>query len=362
MLKLNGIEKKFPGFSLKNICLEVNKGDYFVILGKSGAGKSLLLEIIAGVTKQDAGKIFFGDEDISCKKIQDRKFVLVYQNLALFPHLNVYNNIAFSLKCNNVQSNTFNNRILEVAQTLSITDLLGRSIEALSGGEAQRVALARALVIKPDILLLDEPLASIDVEMKTELQKLLKKINNSGQTIIHVTHNFDEALALSNRIAVIDKGTILQMGETDDVFQNPQNSFIANLSGVKNFIKAKLIDIPEDSSLKIAVPEKSNIEIKILTDICSGNGFLAFNAKDVFLSENPTETTAVNNFLGVITDINKTQLGYEISVDIGIPVIISVSRLSFQKLGLCLDKKVWASFKASAPYFIPLTNESTLTY
>lgn len=352
MLKLVNISKKNPAFSLSHISFDVPKGSYFVLLGKSGVGKSMLLEIIAGITSHDTGQLLFNNKDYSKKTTRERNFVLVYQSLALFPHFTVYQNIRFGMKPHKIPRQTHKKTIEDIANFLGITHLLTRYPKRLSGGEAQRVALARALAIKPDILLLDEPLASLDIEMKMSLQKLLKAINNNGQTIIHVTHDFEEAIALSDRVAVIENGRIVQSGETDEVFKNPRSQFTAKLSGVKNFFKAALKSCHEDKALKTATPEDTEIDIKILTDISAQEGFIAFQAKDVLLSPNKIETTAINNFEGIVTDIRKTHLGVDVTVDIGIPVIAAISRYSFNELQIKKNKNMWVSFKASAPFFI----------
>jgi len=352
MLQLNKISKIFPEFELKEISLNIQKGDYFVILGKSGSGKSLLLEIIAGITKPASGQLIYNDIDISKKPIQKRDFVLVYQNLALFPHLSVKDNILFALKCKKTSKSVQLELLEEASQFLSISHLLDRKPHNLSGGESQRVALARALVVNPHILLLDEPLSSLDVQLKDDLRRLLKKINADGQTIIHVTHDFEEAVSLAKHVAIIENGHIIQTGETDEVFLNPRNDFSAQLTGIKNFFKVSLVHNNNSETLRKMQVENSNVILKVPADTHSTEGYIAFHANDVFLSENKVTTTAVNNFEGIVTDIQKKHLHYEITIDIGIPILAHITKYSIDELKISPSKKIWLSFKASSVKFI----------
>ncbi len=352
MLQLDHIGKKFKTFSLEKINLSIKEGTYFVLLGKSGAGKSLILEIIAGLKKPDTGHIYFKGENITEKPTQDRNFVLVYQDLALFPHLSVYQNISFSLKCHKISKSEHRKRVQEVSRFLHIEHLLSRSPRRLSGGEAQRVALARALVVKPDILLLDEPLSSLDIELKTELQKLLKSINLKGQTIWHVTHDFEEAVALSDNVAVIQQGRIVQSGLSENVFQNPESRFTAMLTGFNNFFKATLYDPLNGSASRYAVPHHTELKIQIITDEPPGEGFVAFRSSDVLLSLQKINSTAANNFSGTVKHIQKKYNNVEVTIDIGIPVMAKISPKSFNDMKIKNNCTVWLSFKASAVRYI----------
>ena len=194
MLNLNEVCLKQGKFSLKSISLTVEKGDYFILLGVSGAGKSMILETIAGLLKPVSGTILMNGNNITNAKIQDRKIGLVFQDHAIFPHMTVYENLAFSLHGKKLDVVQKMDQIATVAAQMSITGLLNRKPSTLSGGELQRVALARTLIQNPSLLLLDEPLSSLDVQLKDELRTILRKLNRSGQTIIHVTHDYDEAV------------------------------------------------------------------------------------------------------------------------------------------------------------------------
>ena len=255
MIKLDSINKKFKGFSLKDITLDVADGEYFVLLGKSGSGKSLILELIAGLQTPLSGKVSIGGKDAARLPIQKRKVGFVFQNHSLFPHMTVKANIYFPLKRS--EQHMLNENILKVIDLLNITLLLDRYPETLSLGESHRVALARTLVTNPSCLLLDEPLSSLDAQSKYEIRSLLRKINkglvyfgeenkNKPITIIHVTHDYEEALALATKIAVIEDGTITQEGLPEDVFRHPKSKFIAKFVGIKNFYRGTVSPADDD--------------------------------------------------------------------------------------------------------------------
>lgn len=353
MLKVQNLSKTYTGFSLKNINLVIRKGEYFVLLGKSGSGKSMLLEIIAGMKKQDSGQIFLNDSDISNEKIQNRSCILVYQDSALFPHMSVYDNIMFTLKNHHIGLAESRRRIKEMARFVSIEQILSRMPANLSGGETQRVALARALVVRPEILLLDEPLSSLDVQMRGDLQALLHRINQTGQTIIHVTHDFTEAVSLSDRVAVIENGEIIQQGITEEVFQNPRNEFVADLSGVKNFFGVRIQSDVSDNGMCLAVPlGREYIQFRIMADSDHDVGYLAFSSSDVFLSYSKPETSAANNFNGKVIDVVPLGMGIEVKIDIGVQITAQISRSALRDLEIQAGREIWVSFKASACRFI----------
>jgi len=344
MLKLKNISKTYKNFALKNISFEINKGDYFVLLGNSGSGKSLLLELIAGLINANSGEIHLNNKNITKFKIQKRNIGLVFQDYALFPHLTVKDNLLFPIK---KDKNKYK-KAKEIAELLNITNLLERYPGKLSGGEAQRVALGRTLITEPEILLLDEPLSSLDVQLRSGLRHLLKKINKKGQTIIHVTHDYDEAIALATRVAVIDNGKIIQTGDTDTVFKNPSSKFIANFIGLKNFFKA-LLQKKDGKSYALV---NKNTKISLLSDKGEGEGFVMIRSEDIFVYDKFTESSALNNFEGTIKDAIPSRLGIEIAVESTLLFWVLITRESYERMNLHEGKKIWISFKASAVKFL----------
>ncbi|MCF8372639.1 MAG: ABC transporter ATP-binding protein [Bacteroidales bacterium] len=350
MLKLSNISKSYRDFHLKNIELDIGSGEYFVLLGASGAGKSIILELIAGLILPDDGHIILDEKDITYEKIQKRQTGLVFQDHAVFPHLNVRENIAYPLKNQGIKKEKIRQTVEGLAEEMSITALLDRKPETLSGGEKQRVALARTLALNPKFLLLDEPFASLDVQLKSELRTLLRSINKKGIGIIHVTHDYEEAISLADRVAVLHQGEIVQSGSPDEVFKNPKNRFVANFVGVRNFFSATLLEPNHEEERTAKINE--SVSFKLLSGQQAGQGFVFLRSKNIILSEGPTATSACNMFQGRILEIIKDIKGYELVVDIGIPLRVVITQRSMERFDVQTGKEVWVSFKASALRFL----------
>jgi ABC-type Fe3+/spermidine/putrescine transport system ATPase subunit len=230
MIRLEGLRVQAGEFALAIDGLSVGRGEYLMILGPTASGKTVLLETVAGLRRSQAGRIWFGEREVTGQPPERRRAGLVYQDYALFPHLTVAGNIGFGLRGRNGGG-----RIGELANLVGIDGLLGRYPEGLSGGERQRVALARALAIQPEVLLLDEPLAALDGPTRLELQEELKRIQREmGTTVMHVTHDLDEALALGDRVAVLINGELRQVGDPRQVTRSPVDVEVASLVGLKN--------------------------------------------------------------------------------------------------------------------------------
>lgn len=235
MIKLENIKLSFPDFSLDNICLDIKKNDFFALIGPTGSGKSLLLETIAGLLRIDAGKIFLENSDITNFAVEKRNISIVYQDFALFPHLNVTQNILYGVKYHHIPKKTVTERFDMLINTLGLGKIIKRGISNLSGGEKQRISLARALILKPSLLLLDEPLSALDPIFHEEAKELLKKIHQEFEiTTIMVSHNFSDVLYLGNRGAIIKNGKIMQKGEIEDIFERPNSIFTAQFVGMRN--------------------------------------------------------------------------------------------------------------------------------
>jgi molybdopterin-binding protein len=348
MLTLNNISKRFPEFSLEEISFSVEQGDYFILLGESGAGKSMLLETIAGLVLPDSGTIWLNGKDMTNESIQNRNIGLVFQDHAVFPHLTVSENIVYALYNSGLSKNEKKERVTNIAKELGITELLNRRPETLSGGELQRVALGRTLIQQPKILLLDEPLASLDSRLKGELRRLLRMIHRNGQTILHVTHDYEEALSLGTRIAVINEGKIIQTGTPSEVFHHPKSEFVAHFVGVKNFFPARLMI--ENNALYAVTG--NNMRIRVVNEEAGDEGFVLIRGGDILLSNEPVETSATNNFTGRVTEVVPTMGGMDITIDIGIEIHALITRESQVKLNIKEGNNCWVHFKATAVRFI----------
>ncbi len=225
---------------LKTVNQEVRAGEFFTLLGPSGCGKTTLLRIIAGLEIPTSGNVILGTDDITSLPANKRHVNMVFQSYALFPHLSIYENIAFGLRSRKINPDDIKRRVEEGIEMLGLGAMRDRMPDQLSGGQKQRVSLARALVNEPDILLLDEPMSALDAKLRAQVQEDLRRLQRKlGTTFIMVTHDQDEALVCSDRIAVMNEGQIVQCGTPEEVYDYPCNKFVAEFLGAANMIKAK---------------------------------------------------------------------------------------------------------------------------
>ena len=225
--------------ALRGVSLEIRRGEYFSLLGPSGCGKTTLLRIIAGLDTPDSGTLHLHGRDARDIPAHQRATNTVFQSYALFPHLSVRENVAFGLRMRKVPSTELEKRVRGVMEMVRITDLASRQPSEISGGQKQRVALARALVNEPQVLLLDEPLGALDLKLRKELQQELRALQRrTGITFIHVTHDQDEALGLSDRIAVMNAGRVVQLGTGEELYERPRTRFVAQFLGGCNLLEA----------------------------------------------------------------------------------------------------------------------------
>ena len=348
MLELRNIIKHIDKHILVNISFKISQGEYFVLLGKSGAGKTMILEIIAGLLMPDSGQVILDGHDITGETIQKRGIGIVYQDRALFPHMSVRENIAYALQCRGVKKTTVHTRVEQIAGDLGLTALLKRKPGTLSEGEGQRVALARTLAVEPKCLLLDEPISSLDVQAKSEIRSLLRKINRNGTTILHVTHDYEETISLAAQLAVIEDGRISQTGTPSEVFQHPRSEFIAKFVGIKNVIKGELVQ----SNGNLAEFVANGKRFSVLSEHPSGTGFIILRGEDITVSNFKPHSSARNLFKGIVTDIGMDRQRIEVTVDIGRDILALITRDALDSLGLNLGDEVWISFKASAVKYI----------
>lgn len=237
-IELVNVTKEYNGVTvLDNINLYIRENEFLTILGPSGCGKTTTLRIIGGFEEPTQGKVLFEGKDITNVPPYERQVNTVFQKYALFPHLNVYDNIAFGLKIKKLPKDEINRRVKEMLRLVNLQGFERRSIDSLSGGQQQRIAIARALVNEPKVLLLDEPLGALDLKLRKDMQMELKKMQKRvGITFIYVTHDQEEALTMSDTIVVMDKGIIQQIGTPVDIYNEPKNAFVAKFIGESNII------------------------------------------------------------------------------------------------------------------------------
>ena len=243
IIEFKNISKSFGDKTVLNdVSLYINRGEFVTILGPSGCGKTTLLRILAGFGTADSGQVLINGVDITDVPPHKRPVNTVFQRYALFPHLDVYDNIAFGLKLKKVPEDEIDKRVRKVLKMVSMNDYEDRDVESLSGGQQQRVAIARAIVGQPTVLLLDEPLAALDLKMRKDMQIELKEMHKKlGITFVYVTHDQEEALTLSDTIVVMNEGKIQQIGTPTDIYNEPQNSFVADFIGESNILNGKMI-------------------------------------------------------------------------------------------------------------------------
>lgn len=351
MLCVEGLHIRVGDFSICDASFTVDDGAYFVLLGVSGAGKTVLLDALAGLVPVAGGRILWNGEDITYARIQSRGMGLVYQDQALFPHMTVRQNIAYGIRKRRENKTTVSDGVHALADEVGVTDLLDRFPETLSGGEAQRVALARALSIQPRCLLLDEPLSALDSHARSGLRALLRGLHRKGKTIVHVTHDYEEAVSLASHVGIMEKGTLAQTGTPTQVFHHPMSEFVARFVGIRNVFFGRL-DACHATNPGVAPFVSGNVHFGILTDARPGRGLMILRSEDVTISRARPESSAQNCFSGRVVDIVPARLGLDVCVDIGVEISALVTPASAEKLELCAGRDVWVSFKASAARFI----------
>jgi molybdate/tungstate transport system ATP-binding protein len=342
MLRLNNINRRLGDFALKDINLIVSEGQYYVLLGRSGSGKTQLLELIAGLENPDSGSIFLDNSDITRQRIQNRKVGIVFQDYAIFPHMTVSGNISYPLRVKKEDKNTIIEKVEKAASEMNIKHLLDRHTDKLSGGELQRVALARTLITSPRLLLLDEPFSSLDTSLKDDLKRILRNLNKAGLTIIHVTHDYSDAISLAKRVGVIHNGSIIQEGTVDEVFKNPSNRFVARYAGIRNFFR---IDITGANGELTGIT-KHNVTFKLNSDIKVKSGLVILKGDSIRISRLNSGHDMNNNVKGKIAEIIPSEFGMEITVDAGDLFYINLSGSVFEDQQFKEGEDVWLSFSS----------------
>ena len=309
--------KRYGDFTaLNGVSLDIREGEFFTLLGPSGCGKTTLLRMIAGFNSIEGGDFFFGEKRINDVAAHKRDIGMVFQNYAIFPHLTVRENVAYGLKARKTPKADITKRVDEALELVQIAHLADRKPNELSGGQQQRVALARAFVIEPSVLLMDEPLSNLDAKLRVQMRSVIKKLQRRlGITTIYVTHDQEEALAISDRIAVMKDGNIMQIGTPNEIYAKPQNPFVAGFIGVSNFMDCDVAG-GEDGRAKVTIQGELAIQIPVSRPY-TGKGKISARPEQLFFSEEGMPGKVLfSTFLGDFIE-------YEVELDNGQTLIVN---------------------------------------
>ncbi len=343
MIEIKDLCVELGRFLLKDIAFDVQDGEYFILLGPTGAGKTVLLESIAGLKSIESGQIRINGRDVTHLNLEKRKIGFAYQDYALYPHLSVRDNISFGLMWRGKTRREIEEAVDQVVELLGFEDLLERRPFSLSGGESQKICLARAVAIKPDLLLLDEPLAAVDPETREATERELKELHNRLRlTTIHVTHNFEEALAIGDRIAVLKEGRMMQIGTPEEIFRHPNSEFVARFLMTRNIFEGEVLDNSEGQSVFCVEEAK----LAVVTTL-RGKLHASIRPEDILISREPLHSNALNSFQGAITHIADRGSVFYITVNVPPEFTCLILRRSLEEIGLKEKQKVFITFKAS---------------
>ncbi len=308
IIELKNISKAYDGEKvLENIHLEIYDGEFMTLLGPSGCGKTTTLRLIGGFESADEGQVLFEDKCINDIPAHKRHVNTVFQKYALFPHLNVFENIAFSLRLQKVEKKEIIRRVKEILEMVSLKGFEHKNVTFLSGGQQQRVAIARALISHPRVLLLDEPLGALDLKLRKDMQNELKTIQKqTGITFIYVTHDQEEALSMSDRVVVMSEGRIQQIGTPTDIYNEPVNAFVADFIGESNIVDGIMLG-------------DRKVRFSGHTFTCVDGGFDHNEPVDVVVRPEDVDVVSAENGMlkGTVTAVTFKGVHYEIIVDIG---------------------------------------------
>jgi ABC-type Fe3+/spermidine/putrescine transport system ATPase subunit len=343
-VQVRGVSLRLGDFAVHDADLEVSEGVYFVLLGPTGAGKTVLLECIAGLHHPEKGDIYVDGEQINEAPPELRGLGYLPQDYALFPHLTVAENIGFGMRLRRKPRAEVERRVKELAALLGITHLLRRTPTTLSGGEQQRTALARALAIEPKVLLLDEPLSALDEQTREGLCVELRRVHEElGTTTLHVSHNFEETLAVADKIGIIHEGRMRQVGTPEEVFRRPNSEFVARFVRSENILRGRARAGGRGLMVKVGEVELEAAEGP------EGEVFLTVRPEEVVLAAAPGEARP-NRIVGRVARVVDKGALMRLEVEAGVALVALVGRRAFQGSGLGAGTEVAVSFDPAAAH------------
>ncbi len=345
-LELENLSIDLGEFKLSGVSLGVEEGDYVVVIGPTGSGKTVLIETINGFYTPERGRILMCGKDITSLPPEERGISVVYQDYVLFPHMSVYDNIAYGLRKRLKDEHRIEMKVKEVAEVLRIDHLFERIPTTLSGGEMQRVALARALVVRPRLLLMDEPFSALDVRTKEKLRKLVKSaIRTYNATVLHITHDFDDVFGLATKVAVMKDGKVLQVGEPEEVFSKPLGDFVADFVGT-NVLRCKVEEVRDGMTILSC----SGVRLYSLDSACLGEDVdVSIRPENIIVAREMVSSSAKNSFRGKVTEVVESGHLVWLSLSIGgVSLKVVITPNSRDLLGIEAEKELYVLFKAAS--------------
>jgi molybdate/tungstate transport system ATP-binding protein len=352
MIEFEEVSLTLGSFSLHNVSLTIGRGDYYFIVGPSGAGKTVLLEAIAGLHQPRQGRVLLRGEDITALPPEKRGISLVYQDYSLFPHMRVADNIGYGLRMQGKRKNESREKVADLMKRFCIDHLADRYPATLSGGEQQRVALARSIAVDPDVLLLDEPLSALDPVTQEKFIRDLQQLHREHDlTIVQVSHSRREAHMLATRMAVIIDGHLMDEGPANTVLKEPRGREVARFIGIENILEG-VVAANKDG---LATVDVGGLAFEVVTEARKGSAVtLCIRADDinVIVSEQ-LRSSARNVFLGTVTQVDENGPLAGVRVDCGVELVAVLTRRSVEDLQLTPGRSVTLTIKASAVHVIP---------
>jgi len=344
VVQVRGVSLRLGEFAVHDVSLDVQQGEYFVLLGPTGAGKTVVLECVAGLHRPEKGDVYVDGERVNEAPPELRELGYLPQDYALFPHLTVAQNIGFGMRVQRKPRAEIERRVQELAALLGITHLLRRSPVKLSGGEQQRVALARAVAIEPKVLLLDEPLSALDEQTREGLCVELRRVHEELETTtLHVSHNFEETLAVADRIGIIHQGRMQQVGTPEEVFRRPNSEFVARFVRSENVLRGSAR--AGGSGLVVSVGE-AELDAESGPE---GEVFLTVRPEEVALTPAPGEARPNRRVGRLLRVVDKGAL-MRVEVEVGVTLVALVGRRAFQRSGLAVGDEAAVSFDPGAAH------------
>ncbi|MBC8477666.1 MAG: ABC transporter ATP-binding protein [Dehalococcoidia bacterium] len=344
MLEVRDLCARRGDFYLKDISFDVQDGEYFILLGPTGSGKTVLLESIAGLQGVRGGEVWIDGKNVTSLTIQERRIGFAFQKYILHRHLPVRDNISSGLMWRYKKQREVDEAVDRVIELLGLQGLLNKRPWALSGGESQKICLARAIAVRPDLLLLDEPLGSVDTESREVTERELKESHNQFKlTTIHVTHDFEEAIALGDRIAVMIDGSIVQIGTPDQVFRHPNSEAVARFLMTRNVFEGEVQDDAGEQGVFCVDGQKLDV-----TTPLRGTRHASIRSEDILMSREPLDSDAVNSLQGTVIRISDRGSMAYVWVDVPPEFVCLMLHPSFEAMCLEEGQKVYITFKASA--------------